>query len=124
MAAEQHSSRRLYVSPPEETRHETSRIDSQASRTSQAKSWAGSQLPYCDEGSAAALLTVDRQILEKEKAGLARHNDIKVSVAIDVDHRNLQAPTRPATVVDNVPDPLEASSTMDGFVPKPELCTD
>jgi hypothetical protein len=34
-------------------------------------------------------LRVDGQILKKEKAGLARHDDIEVPVAIDIDHWNL-----------------------------------
>src|SRR5438094_3432333 len=78
----------------------------------------GGALPEDSQWAYAAILTtVDGQIFEEKKAGLASHDDIEISVAIDIDHRNLQSATRPAAVVDNVPDPLESSPTLDGLVP-------
>jgi hypothetical protein len=51
-------------------------------------------------------LFANREVLKQEEAALAGSDEVQIAVTIQVDDRDLHAPTAPRAIVDDVFDPL------------------
>src|SRR5215472_16772451 len=58
-----------------------------------------------------------REVFEQKESGLTSNHNIQISIAVNIDNRNLQSAAGSRAVVDDVPPPLDAFRSLLKLIP-------